>query len=153
MIAAAGGSLCIWSKRTPRDFAAVQSALRDPSSRVQLIVCAPELSQCKAYLGSPIVLPPLAERAAELSRIVDEYVADATIDLALDEPLGAEDRAWIVESSSTSLPEIAKGARRLVAIRKAASMLGAAELLGMSHTALSRWIGRRSLPVLRRRGA
>jgi hypothetical protein len=146
MVAAANGSLCVWSKRLPRDFRETREGLRDPASRVLLIVCAQEVGDAKVFLGSPIVLPPLAARAGEIGRIVDEYIADAVKDLGADRPLGGEDRAWIDQHATSSLAEIEKSARRLVAIRKAGGVSAAAALLGMSHNALSRWIGRRPLP-------
>jgi molybdenum-dependent DNA-binding transcriptional regulator ModE len=52
----------------------------------------------------------------------------------------------VIQHSASSLPEIEKGTRRLVAIRQAGSIAQAAARLGMSHVALSQWIGRRRLP-------
>jgi hypothetical protein len=52
----------------------------------------------------------------------------------------------VIEHSAPSLPAIEKGTRRLVAIRQAGSLAQAAGRLGMSHVALSQWIGRRRLP-------
>jgi hypothetical protein len=116
---------------------------------VQLIVCTHEAADGKAFLAPPIVVPSLAARAKEIGRIVDEYASDAVRSLAAEEPLGPEDRGWILANSASSLPEIAKATRRLVAIRKEGSFAAAAELLGMSHTSLSRWVGRRTLPAVR----
>jgi hypothetical protein len=45
---ALGGSLCMWSRRLPHDFADVHLALRDAVTRVQLIVCA-ESRHTKPY--------------------------------------------------------------------------------------------------------
>src|SRR4051812_48238820 len=60
LAAAAGGSLCVRSRRLPRDFSDVVTALRDPSSRVQLVVCARAPADCESFLAAPIVVPPLA---------------------------------------------------------------------------------------------
>lgn len=59
---AAGGSLCLWSRRPPHDFAQVRRELRDPRTRVQLIVCAAARRQTKPYHVEPIVVPPLSSR-------------------------------------------------------------------------------------------
>src|SRR6185295_5711564 len=65
LAAAQGGSLCVRSRRMPRDFDRVAARLRDPDARVQLIVCAGSPGDCEAYLAVPIAIPPLAGRDAE----------------------------------------------------------------------------------------
>jgi len=45
--------------------------------------------------------------------------------------------------SATSLPEVEKGAWRILALRKTGNIAGAAELLGMGHTSLGEWLHRR----------
>jgi pSer/pThr/pTyr-binding forkhead associated (FHA) protein len=147
MEAAPGGTLCVRARRLPPDFPEVSRALRDPSSRVQLVVCTDDVADARTLLADPIVIPPLARRRAELGRIVDEYAHEVI------ESLGAAatgftpaDRDWVMAHSAASLPEIEKGTRRLVAIRQAGSIAQAAARLGMSHVALSQWIGRRRLP-------
>ncbi|MEJ7599246.1 MAG: FHA domain-containing protein [Kofleriaceae bacterium] len=142
MIAAAGGSVCVWSKRLPRDFEQLKAALREPGARVQLIVCSQELQDCKGF-ATPITIPSLATRPAELDRIIDEYGADAIASLAASGPFTSKDRQWVREHSASSLPDIEKGTRRLVALRHGGSLARAAGMLGMSHVALTEWIGRR----------
>src|SRR5262249_34294869 len=39
LVAAAGGTLCVWLRRVPTRFAEVATAVRHPDSRVQLTVC------------------------------------------------------------------------------------------------------------------
>ena len=148
MEAATGGTLCVRARRLPRDFRAVSLALRDPASRVQLVVCTDDLADTRTLLADPLVISPLARRRAELDRIVDEYARDAVASLAADPETGftGADREWVIQHSASSLPEIEKGTRRLVAIRQAGSIAQAAARLGMSHVALSQWIGRRRLP-------
>jgi pSer/pThr/pTyr-binding forkhead associated (FHA) protein len=146
--AAAGGSLCVRSRRLPRDFDAVVAALRDPSSRVQLVVCADALADGGPYLAAPIIVPPLADRAAELDRIITEYAEDAILQLGTPRSaFPAVDRAWVREHSASSLPEIEKATLRLIAIRESRNLSNAAARLGMAPVSLSRWIGRRSLPM------
>ena len=145
--AAAGGTVCMRARRLPRDFPQVALALRDPSARVQLVLCTADAADARIQLAESIVIPPLARRRAEIDRIVDEYARDAVASLAAGATgFTRADRDWVLEHSASSLPEIEKGTRRLVAIRQAGSLSKAAARLGMSHVALSQWIGRRRLP-------
>ena len=148
LAAARGGSLCVRSGRPPADFLKVISALRDPDSHCQLIVCDASTHDVEALLAVPITIPSLRGRQDELPHILHEYVIDASIDLNVPVRFYAEDRDWILEHSADSLHEIEKGTRRLVALRAAGSVLGAAELLGMAAVSLRRWIGRRAVPSL-----
>jgi len=151
LAAATGGSLCVRGRRLPRDFTEVVVALRDPGSRVELVVCAHGPQDCEPFLAAPIVVPPLASRAAELDRIITEYAEDALAQLA---PIGgsrtgflAVDREWVRTHSASSLPDIEKATLRLAAIRESRNLSNAAARLGMAPVSLSRWIGRRSLPM------
>jgi hypothetical protein len=148
LAAATGGSLCVRSQRMPRDFSEVVAALRVPSSQVQLVVCARTPGDCERYLAAPIVVPPLSSRIGELDRIITEYAEDAISELgAPRNGFTPADRDWIRAHSASSLPEIEKGTLRLVAIRQLRKVSHAAERLGMAPVSLSRWIGRRRLPV------
>lgn len=147
MEAAAGGTMCVRTRRLPRDFREVSLAIRDPASRVQLVVCTADTDDARTLLADPIIIPPLARRRAELGRIVDEYARDAIASLGADVTgFTRADHDWVVAHAASALPEIEKSTRRLVAIRQVGSIAGAAVLLGMSHVALSQWIGRRRLP-------
>ena len=66
----------------------------------------------------PIFVPPLRDRASELSRIVEAYAVDAVETIAaLAAPVRAQDSCfftgddlqWVLECMATSLPEIEKG--------------------------------------------
>jgi pSer/pThr/pTyr-binding forkhead associated (FHA) protein len=145
--AAAGGTMCVWARRLPRDFRDVSLALRDPSSRVQLVVCSNEPADARTMLADPVVIPSLGRRRGDLERIVEEYARDAIVSFgAAATGVSRADRDWVITHSASSLPEIEKGTRRLAAIRLTGSLARAAGLLGMSHVALSQWIGRRRLP-------
>lgn len=147
LVAAQGGSLCVWSKRLPRDFARVRGELRAQNVRVQLIVCMQDLRDGQAFEPTRISIPPLDARHRELPRIIDEYAGDARASLAIDVRFTAADRAWIASYSAASLPEIEKGTRRIVAVRHTGgNITAAAEMLGMSAVALRAWIGRREIP-------
>ncbi|HEX7840528.1 MAG TPA: FHA domain-containing protein [Kofleriaceae bacterium] len=146
--AAQGGTLCVRSRRLPRDFEEVVTALRHPDARIQLMVCAGSPEDCRPFLAVPITIPPLASRQAELDQIITEYAEDAIAELGA--PRGgflAADRAWVREHAASSLPEIEKATLRLVAIRNSRNLSNAAARLRMAPVSLSRWIGRRRLPM------
>jgi hypothetical protein len=147
MDAAVGGTLCMRTRRLPRDFQDVAIALRDPMSRVQLVLCTDHLAEAKQLLIDPVIIPSLSRRRAELTRIVDEYARDAIEDLAATATgFTAAQRDWVLAHATSTLPEIEKATRRLIALRQTESVSQAAAKLGMSHAALSQWIGRRRLP-------
>lgn len=148
LAAARGGSLCVRSNRPPQDFVKVISALRDPDSGVQLIVCDSSPHDAEALLAVPITIPPLASRKDEIPHIIHEYTMDAAHEFSVPMRFYTEDRDWVLQHSSSSLHEIEKGTRRLVALRAAGSVLGAAEMLGMAAVSLRRWVGRRAVPSL-----
>jgi len=146
--AATGGSLCVRSLRLPRDFRNVIAALRDPDSRVQLVVCAQASEDCEPYLAVPITVPPLTSRQDELDRIITEYADDAIAELGTSRTgFLPPDREWVRTHSASSLPDIEKATLRLVAIRESRNLSSAAARLGMAPVSLSRWIGRRKLPM------
>ena len=143
LAAAAGGTLCIWQSRLPDDFARVFAAIREPTSRAQLVVCTHAMQQ--GTVGTPIILPPLVERIAERDRIIDAYAVDAVAELA--GVFTAEDRAWVRKNESATLPDIERAVRRLAVIRSArGDLTAAASRLAMSYSALFEWVARRTLP-------
>jgi hypothetical protein len=145
--AAANGSMCMWVKRLPRDFAEVTDALRDPGTRVQLILCGQRPPDRKELVSAPIEVPPLSSRPDEIERVIDEYAADAAAMLHAAASFNKVDRDWVRMHSATSLPEIEKGTLRIVALREAGNIARAAQLIGMAHASLGEWIGRRRLPM------
>jgi FHA domain len=148
LAAARGGSLCVRASRPPADFLKVVNALRDPDSQVQLILCDNSTHDAEAQLAVPIIIPSLSSRPTELAHIIHEYTIDAANAFNVQVHFYTEDREWILAHSATSLHEIEKGTRRLMALRVAGSILGAADLLGMAAVSLRRWIGRRAVPSL-----
>lgn len=145
--AAAGGTLCIWQNRQPDDFdQVVKARRRNPSMRVQLVVCTHTLQPTAPLIASPIVLPPLPERTSELDRIIDAYAVDAGATPSAT--LTLVDREWVHQHEASSLSRIEKATRRLIAIRKADGvMTHAAAQLGMAHGTLSEWFARRTLEI------
>ncbi len=146
--AATGGTLCVWRSRLPRDFPAALVRLRAPEARVQLVVCSHKHVRHDELLTAPIEVPPLASRGRELRRIVEEYALDALAELG--EPrtsFTAADRDWVLQHEASSLADIERATLRLIALRTSGNVNRAAARLGMAHVSLSRWIGRRKLPV------
>jgi FHA domain len=146
--AATGGSLCVRSLRLPRDFRSVVGALRNPNSQVQLVVCAQATEDCSPFLAVPITVPPLSTRPDEIDQIITEYAEDAIAELGTPRTgFLSADREWVRMHSASSLPDIEKATLRLVAIRESRNLSNAAARLGMAPVSLSRWIGRRKLPM------
>jgi hypothetical protein len=146
--AATGGSMCVRSNRLPTDFSAVASRLRVPNARVQLIVCSEDGDDPCAGRSVPLVIPPMKDRWKELPRIVDEYARDAADALGvLETNFTAADREWVLKYSASSLSDIEKATLRLVALRTEPNVNRAAGRLGMAAISLSRWLGRRRLPM------
>jgi hypothetical protein len=132
--------------------------IRNPKSCVQLIICARKdgQKQIERFLATPIVIPSLAKRAQdmELDRIIIEYANNAMAELNVVQPIFTdEDCDWVRTFSASSLSDIEKGTRRLVAFRTSPSVAVAAGRLGMAQVSLSRWLGRRSLPKIKKRAA
>ena len=120
---------------------------QDPHAGVQLILCSRTRSEAERSGCLAIQIPPVKDRAEELSRIVHEYAEDACSVLAA--PARAfvrSDRDWVLEHAAKSLPEIETTTLRLVALRSSGNIARAAERLGMAATSLADWITRRKLP-------
>jgi hypothetical protein len=142
--AAIGGSLCVRSRRLPRDFSSVVTRIR-ATSDVQIIICSDGRDDVHPFLTLPVPIriPSLIVRTDELPQIVDEFAIDAVAELCALEPGFTEaDREWVLRNAPT-LAEIEKATLRLVAIRASRNMSNAAARLGMAPVSLARWIGRR----------
>lgn len=147
--AAIGGSLCLLRRRMPQDTSPIGDEFSRPRPRVQIIICtgADERAAADAWRAlpaDPVVIPPLAERENELDRIISEYAAEALKELGTAHTVFPEDDSdWVRFHSASTLAEIEKGTRRLVALRAGGNVTGAAARLGMAAVSLSRWFGRR----------
>lgn len=141
LAAADGGTLCVWPRK-PHDFAHVVEAHRDPSSRVQLIVCARTPQHDRVI--APVVIPPMAERVHELDRIIDGYAAD--VGAAPSEVLKTVHRTWLRSDESKTLAKLETATVRLALVRLY-GVTEAAEVLGMSHSSLSEWFARRGIDI------
>jgi hypothetical protein len=114
---------------------------------VQLIVCSDSYEVPHPFLLRPVPLqiPPLSARTRDLPPIVEDDALDASNELGTnDTVLTRAARDWVIAHSASTLPEIAKGTRRLVALGQGeGSISRAAKRLGMSHVALLQWFSRR----------
>lgn len=143
-VSAIGGSVCLRRRRLPPDLDELMRLLSAPDSEVRLFVCmSPSRSETFAN-STTIELPPLQIREVEIPRIIGEYVTEAI------DGLGAhagcftdQDHQWVTRHSAGSIPEIAKGTLRVVALNMSATFGDAARRLGMAPVSLVRWIHRR----------
>src|ERR1700759_943318 len=71
------GTLCLRLTRLPIDFGQLSAQLR-AARDVMLIFCAHPRAEADPLLTrpAPIIVPPLAQRAAELNRIIAEVAGD-----------------------------------------------------------------------------
>jgi hypothetical protein len=110
------------------------------------VICAQAAEQYEEYLA--VTIPPLSTRSDEIDRIITEYAQDAIMELRAQRTgFLPADRDWVRRHSASSLPDIEKATLRLVAIRESRNLTDAAARLGMASVSLSRWIGRRKLPM------
>ena len=147
--AARDGSLCIWTRRPPPDVAEMRRALKNPDTRVQLIVCGTEPREAEIFGVAPIAVPSLSSRTKDLPRIIEEYAHEITADLGLERssfPRG--DQSWVLHQSSGSLPEIEQAILRILRLRQVdGDRTVAADQLGMSKSYLNKWIKSRNPPI------
>ncbi len=142
------GTLCLRLERLPKDFGQVSAQLR-AARDVMLIFCGHPRAEADPLLTrpAPIIVPPLAQRSADLDRIIAEYAGDALFELGgPTSSFTAADHAWVREHAAGSLTEIEAATLRLITLRTSRNMSDAAARLGMSPVSLSRWLGRRELP-------
>lgn len=145
---AAGGSLCLRSRRLPHDLPEFLKLLDEPDIRVQLIVCMNHNGRGGFPANPmPIEVPPLGLRETELSRIVHAYANDAILELgARPSCFSEDDREWVMKYGAASLSEIEKSTLRIVALNMSGSVHRAAKRLRMASVSLSRWFHRRAAP-------
>jgi hypothetical protein len=149
--AAAGGSLCVRMRRLPDDFRALVARLRGADD-VPCVLCTGQFADLhpRFILPAPLAVPPLAQRSAELDRIIAEYAGDAIAELAAPaSSFTADDHAWVRDNAAASLAEIEKATLRLVTLRTSRNLSHAAARLEMAAVSLSRWLGRRMSPLAR----
>jgi hypothetical protein len=141
--AAAGGTLCVWLPSLRPDADDLSARLASAPAVARVVIGVPARAPVVLAL-SALAIPALSARAHELPAIVDGYGADAIARLgARPTSYTAADRAWILARAPRSLGDLETTALRRVAIRDAGSVTAAAARLGVTHSALSRWLARR----------
>lgn len=147
-----GRTICIWAHRTP--------ARLELADDRRIAVCARsvgEAGRIAMTLQAPaavLQVPPLAARQHELAQIIQEYAMDAVAEFGASVTSFTNlDLELLLRRAPTTLAEVELVARRLVAIRKYKGVTHAAPHLGVSHSALSRWLSRREAgPLAESRG-
>lgn len=147
LAAARGGTLCLRNERLPENLMTLLERVRFSGAQVQLVVCSADDRELHLRSAEHIAIPHLRSRdARQISFLINEYFSDAERILAVRTRASAAERAWILEHSAASIPEISKGTLRLTALRISESLAEAAERLDMKGVSLRRWLGRRARP-------
>jgi len=143
--AAVGGTLCMRSRRQPRDLPELLRLLDRPDGRVQFVVCTTHRERIGlSTTPIPIEVPPLGIREAELPRIIQSYVDEAIATLHAPVSCFSEnDQEWVMKHAAMSLSEIERVTLRIVALAMTDNVHQAARMLDMAPVSLSRWFGRR----------
>jgi hypothetical protein len=144
---APGGTVCLLHKNLPADLEEMLHDLRASECQTQLVVCAASIRDVGPFASSPIAVPPLTSRKAEMDQIIKEYAIEAAAAMGIGEHwLSPAERAWIRDRCGDSLPDIQKATLRLAAIRQAGSSSAGALRLGISHTAMLKWLRNHEYP-------
>lgn len=148
-ISAAGdGTVCLRCTTLPKGFASAILSLRTSSeSCPTIMICDVGSGNLEgARMAPPIVVPPLSKRPrAELDLLTTELLDEVARALSMSPALARSEREWIARSSR-SITDVEKCLRRLLALKKARTLQGAADCLGMAPVSLRRWFQRRPLP-------
>jgi hypothetical protein len=148
LAAASRGTLCVRAERLPEGFTELCRRTQETESAVQLMICVDGSRQLPRPFADAIVIPPLLSRdETEIAQVIREYFLDAIRDLDGPPVPTRTDRTWIRNHSATSLVDVAKGTRRITALRKTKTLAAAAELLGMAGPSLRRWLHHRGMPA------
>jgi pSer/pThr/pTyr-binding forkhead associated (FHA) protein len=149
---AVNGMICVDARALPRDIHQVIAGFRMPDLRLRLMAFADSVSAAAEIATlipriATIWLPPLAERADELDRLLEAYGRDAVAELgAPDLGFRPHDLEWVRARGVKTLDEAEEVTHRLVALRSW-GVAGGAKRLGITHSALSRWARRRKIPT------
>jgi len=143
------GTLCLPLFRMQAHFEAVRELARSVGMRCRVVVCVGSSDHAG---WRAIEIPALSSRKTDIGRIIDEYASDAITRLcAQPTSYAGADRAWLLEHPPNSLGEIETTTLRFVAIREHGGVTRAAPHLGLTHSALSRWLARRVAAGRRRK--
>jgi hypothetical protein len=142
---ACGGTICIDNRRLPNDLIEMFKILHDTAIPTQVFVLAKYVRKSEVFTPTPFELPPLSAREGELDRLITEYSAEAVQRLGIAPlELTAAQRARLRARCET-LSDLRKATLRLIALRQAGTIAGAAALLSMNKAALGQWLHARGL--------
>jgi hypothetical protein len=146
-VAEAGpGTVCLLHRMPPPDLTLLLASRMAAGVHTRLMVCAPNIRDVELFTGAAVAVPPIRTRGAEAPRLIEEYERLACHEYRVGpSPLTREEREWIAERA-TSLPELQRMVERVVATHAAGSLTAGAELLGMTHRALIKWLDQRGYP-------
>jgi hypothetical protein len=140
------GSICLRSRRLPADFDRLRESGRDAAPFPTVFICLHRDDRVRDLLCRPLEIPPLATRASESHRLLQEAMDEAATALGTARVrIPRPARQGILEAVD-SFAELEKTALRVVALASTPNPTQAAQRLGMALVSLTRWLHRR--PVL-----
>jgi hypothetical protein len=141
--AAMDGSICLRSSRLPADFDRLCESVRDAAPFPTVFVCLHGDDRVRDLISRPLEIPPLAARAAESHRLLQEALDEAAAALGTGRlRIPRQARQGVLERVA-SFAELEKTALRIVALASAPNPSQAAVRLGMALVSLTRWLDRR----------
>ena len=141
--AAMDGSICLRSRRLPADFDRLRESVRDAAPFPTVFVCLHGDDRVRDLLCRPLEIPPLAARASESHRLLQEALDEAATALGTGRlRLPHQARQGVLERVA-SFAELEKTALRIVALASARNPSRAAVRLRIAPVSLTRWLHRR----------
>jgi hypothetical protein len=142
LAAAAGGTVCVRYHKRPVGYDLLEGATLETHAAAQLYICARKASQAPTLVKTPIMVPKLSARIAELPQIVMEYALEAMRDLGASPATFTEhERDWVARQAA-SYADIEIFTLWIVARNAAGGVPQAAERLGVSPAVLGDWFRR-----------
>ena len=141
--AAMDGSICLRSRGLPADFDRLCQSVRDAVPFPTVFVCLHSDDRLRDLLCRPLEIPPLAARAAESHRLLQEALDEATTAFGTERlRLPRQAQQGVLERVA-SFAELEKTALRIVALASARNPSQAAGRLQIAPVSLKRWLHRR----------
>jgi hypothetical protein len=140
--AAMDGSICLRSRRLPMDFDRLES-VRDAAPSPTVFVCLHRDDRVRDLLCRPLEIPPLAARASDSHRLLQEALDEAATALGTGcLRLTCHARRGVLHGVA-SFADLEKTALRIIALASAPNPSQAAVRLGIALVSLTRWLHRR----------
>jgi hypothetical protein len=141
--AAVDGSICLRSRRLPADFDRLCESVRDAAPFPTVFICLHGDDRLRDLLCRPLEIPPLAARASESYRLLQEALDEAAAALGMARlRIPRQARQGVLEGVA-SFAELEKTALRIVALASTRNPSQAAVCLGIAPVSLMRWLHRR----------